>query len=67
MMVCRGERCFRDEVIWLEVFQVRAFQAEGRAGVKTPRWEVKDTERVVALRPGGGGPLSGLVLGLPWP
>ena len=31
MMVCIGERCFRDEVIWLEVFRVRAFQAEGRA------------------------------------
>lgn len=49
MMVCIGERCFRDEVIWLEVFRVRAFQAEGRAGVKGPRWEVKDHGE-------GGGP-----------
>lgn len=49
MMVCIGERCFRDEVIWLEVFRVRAFQAEGRAGVKAPRWEVKDHGE-------GGGP-----------
>lgn len=66
MMVCVGERCFRDEVIWLEVFQVRAFQAEGRAGVKAPRWEVG--ERVVALRPEGGGPgLPGPVLGIPCP
>ena len=49
MMVCVGERCLGDEVIWLEVFQVRAFQAEGRAGVKAQRWEVKDHGE-------GGGP-----------
>lgn len=41
----QGQRCFWEEVVSelrLEVFQVRAFQAEGAVWAKALRWEIEE-------------------------